>query len=97
MKVYRRPATPEPPERQHIKKIACTKVEKPFCGFSGSDDAYEHPPRTAFQARCRAKGTRDIQHITPIFKDIVVERIVSISLTPGSDHKSWSCMIFWWL
>ena len=63
----------------------CRKGD-PHCGLEGEIE-YEHPPRSAFQARSRRRPAKDIQHITPIFNEDVIERVVNIDLEAGADYR----------
>ncbi|THH10396.1 hypothetical protein EW145_g1368 [Phellinidium pouzarii] len=57
------------------------------CGLVGNIK-YEHPPRSAFQARSRRNSIEDIQHITPCFKEDIIESVANIPLEAGANYRS---------
>ncbi|KZT09519.1 S-adenosyl-L-methionine-dependent methyltransferase [Laetiporus sulphureus 93-53] len=72
------------PEEQDLE-LPCDHRSR-VCGLQGVVK-YQHPPRTNFQAKCRAKPTRDLQHFTRIWKEATVERVVNIPLKARADYR----------
>ncbi|KAF9245635.1 S-adenosyl-L-methionine-dependent methyltransferase [Melanogaster broomeanus] len=76
------------PRQMREQKIHKCLDSQPWCGLSGADVPYEHEPRTAFQASCRRKATRDLQHYTRTYDSKKVERVVEIPLEADADYRT---------
>ena len=63
----------DPPETGHIK-VRCEGERSGSVGPPGPD-AYEHEPRSSFQARARARPSEKLQHVTAVFPPATVERV----------------------
>ena len=72
-------------DRRHILQIPMNEDMR-SCGLDGPD-AYEHRPRTAFQATCRQQNARNLQHITSCHRGHTAERVCNIPLIAGSSDK----------
>ncbi|PCH37981.1 S-adenosyl-L-methionine-dependent methyltransferase [Wolfiporia cocos MD-104 SS10] len=69
-----------------IPSLLCDPTQK-ICGFSGRAVNYHSDPVTSFQAKCRAKPLRDLQHFTRVLKEETVERVTNIPLRPRADYR----------
>uniref|UniRef100_D8PU80 DNA (cytosine-5-)-methyltransferase n=2 Tax=Schizophyllum commune (strain H4-8 / FGSC 9210) TaxID=578458 RepID=D8PU80_SCHCM len=57
-------------------------------GYVSPEDAYEHAPRTTFQANARRKpATGDIQHYTAQFNEETAKKVVGIPMEPNADAR----------
>ncbi|KAF9225292.1 S-adenosyl-L-methionine-dependent methyltransferase [Gyrodon lividus] len=74
------------PRQMQEQKIKDCLENQPWCGLSGRDVPYEHEPRTGFQAKCRRKVTRDLQHYTRTYDSKKVER--QIPLEADADYRT---------
>ncbi|TCD63769.1 hypothetical protein EIP91_004952 [Steccherinum ochraceum] len=82
------PHPTNPSTQLTVPSLPCNKA-RAFCGYHGSSAVYHHPPRTAFQQRCRESGQlKDLQHYTRVLKEQVVERVVNIPMRPKADYRT---------
>lgn len=73
--------------RGNVPQVKSRYKEKfASCGPEGDAMGYEHDPVSAFQARCRRRAARELQHFTRCLKDEIVERTCNISLGPNANH-----------
>jgi len=56
------------------------------CGFEG-EVGYRSEPMTTYQAWCRRKQTKNLQHFTRVLKEDIVNRVVHIPLRPRADYR----------
>ena len=87
-KVYKKDAQDRQEEeaRKHIVQVQ-SHYDDESCGIGGAE--YEHDPRSAFQARCRRRPAKELQHVTPCLPDDVIERTCNIPVVVGANYKSW--------
>ncbi|EIW64172.1 S-adenosyl-L-methionine-dependent methyltransferase [Trametes versicolor FP-101664 SS1] len=93
--------------REGVLTLECDVEQQPRgCGLTGPCPSRSlsyrfDKPRNSFQARCRSRPTRDLQHITRVTPactrtDIYLNRVVNIPLRAGADYRELNARLWEW-